>query len=513
MSYTVAKRGTSENQDEYPPAEDDVTAVWEAPKSASGSIDEEYLLARASIGSGRLSGCRLSTTEFENVPHKDVSEINEAEAEKWLNPYAEQNRCIFASYFAVGIGLFFIQTPVAFYMVDTLGATPAQQSVITGLMSLPWALKILCGFLSDSLPIFADVCTDAMIVERSKLYEHAGNQGTLQATGYIIRFFGSIIGATLGAILYNKSSFGWGVPIWGIWVINASIPILFIFPFFSTLVEVELEEPPKLKAQIQSIWELVQQKAVWQPCSFIYIYNVLLVTNPAWNSFLVSGLDFSNFDIGLLTLAGAVLSYIALVVYKRYLFDVSWRRVYLFSSGVGLLFACLQLVLVLQSTKLGGPAVQLLFAMGSYGMIMFVQAIQFLPACRMFLGMCPEGAEGASYAMLTTLSNLAGTVAYSIAAAMANIWDVSIDTLSRHEYSGMWKLTLLCGCVQLVGLFFIKLLPSGVAEQLAMQSQSIASKNAGAAFLVVVFSSLSYVVVYTLVTILDPSAVSSDDGA
>jgi hypothetical protein len=58
---------------------------------------------------------------------------------------------------------------------------------------------------------------------------------------------------------------------------------------------------------------LVQRKAVWRPCCFIYIYNVLLLSNPAWNSFLVVGLDFSNFDLGLLTLAGAVLSYGALV--------------------------------------------------------------------------------------------------------------------------------------------------------------------------------------------------------
>ena len=31
---------------------------------------------------------------------------------------------------------------------------------------------------------------------------------------------------------------------------------------------------------------LVQRKAVWKPCCFIYIYNVLLLSNPAWNSFL-----------------------------------------------------------------------------------------------------------------------------------------------------------------------------------------------------------------------------------
>ena len=96
------------------------------------------------------------------------------------------------------------------------------------------------------------------------------------------------------------------------------------------------------------------------PCCFIYIYNALLLSNPAWNSFLgtpwllffysataidilidththfnididayyaVVGLDFSNFDLGLLTLAGAILSYFALVLYKKYLFETSWRKV------------------------------------------------------------------------------------------------------------------------------------------------------------------------------------------
>ena len=31
------------------------------------------------------------------------------------------------------------------------------------------------------------------------------------------------------------------------------------------------------------------------------------------------------------------------------------------------------------------------------------------------------------------------------------VWDVSNETLAGHDYTGMWKLTLLCGCVQLLG--------------------------------------------------------------
>ena len=83
------------------------------------------------------------------------------------------------------------------------------------------------------------------------------------------------------------------------------------------------------------------------------------------------------------------------------------------------------------------------------------------------------------------------------------VWDVSNSALARHDYTGMWKLTLLCAFVQLfgtsrciemrciglitfdsegslfcyisslryhhfAGLFFINLLPSGVKEQVSL---------------------------------------------
>ena len=41
----------------------------------------------------------------------------EEEAAKWLDPYALANRGIFASYLSVGFGLYFILTPLTFYMV------------------------------------------------------------------------------------------------------------------------------------------------------------------------------------------------------------------------------------------------------------------------------------------------------------------------------------------------------------------------------------------------------------
>eukprot|EP01034_Spumella_vulgaris_P023197 gene23197-29392_t len=354
--------------------------------------------------------------------------------------------------------------------------------------------------------VLADVCTDAMIVERSKAYEHVKNRGTLQATGYIIRFGGAIFGAICGAVLYNEKNWGWGLPIWGIFLFNGFLPIIIVAPFFYNMVEIRIEEPPQIRAQLKSIWALVQRKAVWKPCSFIYIYNVFLLTNPAWNAFLINGLGFSNFDLGLLVLSGTVFSYTALNIYKAYLFNTSWHHVFIFATTCMALFTCMQLILVLGVNKMigmGSIECAMIFAILSYGGVQFVQAIQFLPACRMFLGLCPGGAEGASYAMLTTISNVAQTVAYSFAGAMAGVWDVSNDTLEAHHYDGMWKLTLFVGCAQMVGLLFVYLLPSGIDEQMKMQESTEGdSAVMGGLFVLVIGTSLAFVIAFSVMTII-----------
>lgn len=119
----------------------------------------------------------------------------------------------------------------------------------------------------------------------------------------------------------------------------------------------------------------------------------------------------------------------------------------------------------------------------------------------MFLTMCPEGSEGASYAMLTTISNLANTVSSSLSAALASVWDVSNESLARHHYSGLWKLTILCGCSQLCGLLLVGLLPSSSRDQKYMQRYSGSSELGGSVFVAVQCLSLLFVVANAILTL------------
>ena len=48
----------------------------------------------------------------------------------------------------------FMTTPLNIYMVQVLDAEPQDQNVINILITLPWSIKLIFGFLSDAMPIF-----------------------------------------------------------------------------------------------------------------------------------------------------------------------------------------------------------------------------------------------------------------------------------------------------------------------------------------------------------------------
>ena len=159
--------------------------------------------------------------------------------------------------------------------------------------------------------------------------------------------------------------------------------------------------------------------------------------------------------------------------------------------------------------------------MGDAAVYQFVISIQFLPMVKMFVLMCPEGAEGSSYAMLTTMSNLALSLASSLSAGalrfcqdaheyfahicfltvVSKFFDVSKDALNAHQWSGMWKLTIVCAAGQLLSMVFIPILPSGIEEQTAMVEKDESNETAGKVFIGVLVSSLLLVVITAIVTL------------
>lgn len=203
-------------------------------------------------------------------------ELKRGKVPRWMyDMWSLPNLAIPLSYFCIGVALQLLRTPLIVYFISDLDASASDVNVLFTVMAVPWCFKVLYGFLSDCVPIsglrrkpyfmfgwvvyvlsnliltvtyqpsiqmciflvfimtagymLADVMTDALIVERSQ-YETQANRGTMQSKGYIIRFFGSTVGATIGAVVYNKDDWDWYLPINIVFFLNAAFPLFFLLP-------------------------------------------------------------------------------------------------------------------------------------------------------------------------------------------------------------------------------------------------------------------------------------------
>ncbi|CAM9303937.1 unnamed protein product [Phaeothamnion confervicola] len=316
----------------------------------------------------------------------------------------------------------------------------------------------------------------------------------MQATGYTARFFGSLLGSVLGAVLYNKDRWGWGLSISHVFAMQAMFPLVLVLPLAWPLRETERATrvgslAASVKAQSGEVFQALCRRAVYVPMTFVFIYNVMQIPNAAWRSFLVEGLGFSSYNLGLLSVVGSLFSSVGLVAYKRYFFRTSWRSIYMCTTAFNVLFSAMQLGLILRLNVALGIG-DLAFALGDDALAEFVNAIQFLPVCQMYIAFCPDGAEGTTYAILTTLSNVAYAVGSSIGTMLTGVWDVSNEAIKRGDFGGMWRLSLLTSLVQPLPLLLVGLIPGTREEQRVLQRNDRRSKWGGGIFLGVLFYSL-----------------------
>lgn len=459
----------------------------------------------------------------------------EPQSPYFLNPWILPNVAITLSFVNVGIAMYFLQAPVSYYLIHTLDVNARQYAAYSTLINVPWSLKFIFGMISDGIPVLgyrrkpwltigwiiyacgnyylaylkepdvtmttammfvmtcayllSDVCTDTMCVERAR-FETDVTRGTLQTVGYTNRAFGSIVGAICGAVLFNTSEWGWGLTISQLFVISAIIPIMGVLPTMYHLEELASSKPaPTFATQISDIWHTLQLRAVWRPMIFIFTYYVLQVPNAAWVNFLVAGLGFTDFEIGMITVSSTVFLWAGMIIFKRFFFHTSWRKIFIYTTGIGVLFSIMQLLLTLRlNVYLGIP--DLIFALGDTSVAYLMFAIQSMPASIMFIMLCPEGSEGITYALLTTIGNLAWNISWDIGSSLTSLWDVSNDTLAAGDFTGITKLTILTSFLQLSPIILVYLLPDSKEEQAALRDAGEKSWWGGLCMTIVVILSL-----------------------
>lgn len=355
-------------------------------------------------------------------------------------------------------------------------------------------------FLSFSLLLFgtgfwfADVMGDSIVAEKAKL-EPAASRGHLQSTCYACRFFGLMVAAPLSTVIY--SSYGPRAVV----VLMAGLPAS-IVPLVYLLKETKNAPVASTKEQCGEIWNVVCSRAVWQPMGFVYLYNVLQVGNAAWKQYLKTVLGFTSNQLNALLIAAYVLLWMGIMAYKKFFITWSWRTVYVSTTLLNGVFSALQILLIKGITFGLSP---FWFALGDDAFADFIGGIQFLPTTIMMVHLCPAGSEGASYAMFTTMSNSAYTLATAFSTLLLGVWDVSKEAMERGELGGMINLTALTTLIQVSGLLFVGLLPRTKEDLANLHADPMSgSKVGGFLFLFVTLASVIYSLVVGVLNIVKP---------
>jgi len=129
--------------------------------------------------------------------------------------------------------------------------------------------------------------------------------------------------------------------------------------------------------------------------------------SPSSSSLSISFQEFQPWLLGLSVILGSFMTFAGILAYKYLFFKASWRSIYLWSACLTSFFSLLQLMLIFQINQKYLHLNNYLFSLGDDVITAYRSGIQFLPVAIMYMRLCPAGAEGSSYAMLTTLGNIA----------------------------------------------------------------------------------------------------------
>jgi folate/biopterin transporter len=404
---------------------------------------------------------------------------------------------ILVVYFVQGI-LGLARLATSFFLKDELGLSPAEVAAMMGVVSLPWVIKPVFGFLSDSLPIFgyrrrsylllssilgcyawaamgtvvhsavaamvtitlcslaiavSDVIVDSIVVERIR-DESQADTGSLQALCWATTAFGGLITAYLSGFLLEHLS------IRNIFLITATFPLLVMIT--ATLIEDAKVAMPQnfgaAKAQLQKIKVAISQKTIWLPVLFVFLWQATPSSDSAFFFFTTNDLGFGPEFLGRVRLVTSIASLVGVWAFQRFLKAVPLRLIFLWSTLISVALGMTSLILVTHSNRAIGIDDQW-FSLGDSLILTVMGQIAFMPVLILAAQLCPPGVEATMFAILMSICNLAGILSHESGALLTH-WLGVTDT----NFDKLWLLVLITNLATLLPLPMLHWVPDAVSD-------------------------------------------------
>jgi|TARA_B110001450_G_scaffold52305_1_gene48889 folate/biopterin transporter len=390
-------------------------------------------------------------------------------------------------YFLLGFCFQFPSIAMRYWMMDWV--TPAQMAAIFGIVSIPWCLKPLYGFISDSYPVlgyrrrpymtmgallssfmwiilpfcphdefivtlvmtlsslglcFADVMADSLLVEIARS-ESEANKGVIQSYSWMLRFAGGLSASIFGALAYDKLGHV------QVFHLNSMIPVT-IALLSLCIHETDSSTSVNWRITRSKLTAAVRQPTVHRPALFLFLICVTPGYGSVLTFFYQKELQFTPDEFGTLDVLGHVVAIFGTFIYKKYLRDVPFRTIFKWALILSFVLENTLLLLVLHTNRtIGIP--DFVFALIERIVITLVGQFITMPMVVLGARVCPVGVEGTLYALLMSITNIGGVVSSEWGSLLTSMFGIT-----GTNFTNLWKLMLVCHAFDLIPLLGLRLL-------------------------------------------------------
>ncbi|OQR93155.1 Folate-Biopterin Transporter (FBT) Family [Achlya hypogyna] len=350
--------------------------------------------------------------------------------------------------------------------------------------------------------VMADCAADAMVVQYAQR-EPIAIRGRTQTAIYTMRYIGQMLATVVIAFALNGKEYGGSFDystsvnvIYGILLVPCALIML---STIFLLVEVKTERTP-FSAWVSMFWGLLQKRVMWQICAFKFVYQVFAGISATPGSPMASvWADVEPINDALSgVLSYLIMSLVIAAVGKwglhwnwRYVIAISTIAIIIIDGSVN--FITIWNVFRNQWFFTGVP-----LADNVPG------GIRFIVATYCAVEIADLGNEGATYGLVTTVSNLAGPFASVLYKYIDSFFDVSMDQMAVDDEHVRWEVSytfFISYACKIAALGWLFMLPPQKEAMQELKKRGGSSKLAGGALVLVFFGALTFSVVTNFMSI------------
>lgn len=368
---------------------------------------------------------------------------------------------------------------------DDFKLSPAKVAIFNSVMTIPWIVKPLWGFISDCYPImgkrrapylmifgilgatcwiilgtsqpsllatliilclvqisvcFCNVIGEALVVEESQKNLHTQEN----ASKYVSIFFGAraigtVLTAYCGGLLLEV------VQKQIIFIITALCPIILMGTSL-ILQEESVKTKIKVTDQAEQIYNFIRKKEIFIPIIFIFMFTAVPGCSDTMFFYYTNNLGFRPEFMGKLKLAFGVGEIMGMIIYSNFLKNVEFKKLLVCNTFICVGISLSQLLLVTRLNLVLGIPDQVFAILCSF-IVQLIAELNMIPLLILCCRICPKNIEGSLYALLMSTMNFGALVSNQSGGILMLILGIN-----QTHFNNLWAMILITCFAMLIPL-------------------------------------------------------------